>query len=106
MTTILSLLLTHLATTGLGLAVLRRWFGSRPFRQPSSVGAALREPAFRALLLLGIIGPYVAAQLIGHLALGIDYATGRYAWTLALHTSLTVWYYLAQLQAAPRSNSL
>lgn len=106
MNTVLYLLLTHLAATGLGLAIFRRWFGPRPFRHPSSVGAALREPAFRALLLLVIVGPYAVAQLIGHLALGIDYAAGRYAWTLALHTGPAVWYYLAQLQAAPRSNSL
>lgn len=106
MNTLLYLLLTHLAATGLGLAVFRRWFGNRPFRHPDSVWAALREPAFRAFLLLAIVGPFVAAQVVNYLAAGLSYAAGRYAWTLALHTGPAVWYYLAQLQSTPRSNSL
>ncbi|SHK80174.1 hypothetical protein [Hymenobacter psychrotolerans] len=102
--TFLALFLTHLASTALGLALHRRLFANRAFHFPHTVGAALRDPAFRALLGLGIILPYVAGVVANTLLVGLTYAQDRYTWVLAIHTGLSILYYRAGLRATARRN--
>lgn len=100
----LLLLLTHTAATVAGLALFRRLFAGRPFQHPKSVGQALADASFRALLGLVIVLPYAAAQVFNHVAFGLDYTHGAHTWTLAVHTGAAVWYYLTELRVLARRN--
>ena len=104
MTVFLILFFAHLASTAAGLGLHRRLFAGRYFRFPRTVGVALQDPVFRALLLLGIVLPYVVALVINTLVFKLDYASGHYTWVLALHTSLSILYYQASLRTAARQN--
>lgn len=104
MTNFLALFFTHLATTALGLALHRRLFAGRSFQFPQTVGTALRDPVFRALLGLGIILPYVGGVVANTLLVDLSYAQARYTWVLAIHTGLSILYYQAGLRAAARRN--
>ena len=102
MTVFLLLFLSHLATTAAGLRLHRRLCAGRSFQFPRTIGIAVQDPVFRALLLLGIILPYIVALVLNTLVFKLDYASGRYTWTLALHTSLSILYYQASLRAASK----
>lgn len=103
-TTFLALFFTHLASTALGLALHRRLFSNRSFQFPRTVGSALLDPVFRALLALGIVLPYCAGVVANSLLAGLNYAPGRYVWLVALHTSVSILYYRAGLRATARHN--